>query len=47
MAYGNEYPKESWYISVWNVYDMFIDDFRMNKEKGLCVLRIIYSNDMN
>ena len=26
---------------------MLIDDFSVNKEKGLCVLQLIYSNDMN
>ena len=39
-AYDKKYPKESRNISVYNVYDIIIDDFRVNKEKGLCVLWI-------
>ena len=46
-AYCNDYRKDSWNISVWNVYNMLIDDFRVNKEEGVCVLRKISSNDVN
>ena len=37
-VYGMEYPKESWNISVWNVYDMLIDDLSVNKEIIVSVL---------
>ena len=30
-AYGKNAQKESWNISVWNVYDMLIYDFRENE----------------
>ena len=41
-AYDKEYPTESQNISVYNVYNIFIGDFRVNKEFFMCIVNNIF-----